>query len=719
MKKIQLLLLLLFTAFISEAQILEPVSWKVESHAKEGGKVELIITAKIDAGWHLYSQHIDEGGPVPTSFTFNESPAFELEGEMKEVTEPTEKYDDMFLMDVRYFSDKAIFKQVIKAKEAKGSVEGTVAFMVCDDTQCLPPNEVELSIPFEANLPVKKEEKKVAEPAAQKQVEKKPIAKVETAKTEVKNAPKKQPEPQKVAEEGAPLEIVISEPETEKVAEAVVVKQEEVKPVVKETEEKEASSIWGIFIAGLLGGFAALLMPCIFPMLPLTISYFTKQSESRASGIGKAAFYGLSIIFIYVGLGMIITIIFGADALNALSTNGIFNFLFFLLLVVFAASFFGAFELTLPHSWSNKLDSKSDKGGLLGLFFMAATLSLVSFSCTGPIIGTLLVQAASSGAYLGPAVGMLGFSIALAIPFTLFAIFPSWMQSLPKSGGWLNSVKVVLGFLELALAMKFLSNVDLAYHWDIFDREVFLTLWIVIFGLMGLYLLGKIKFAHDSELKYLSTPRVFLSVIIISFTIYMIPGLWGAPLKAISAFLPPQHTQDFDLYTASLNGGFSSQDKHEKANRKYGELFHAPLNLEPFFDYDEGMAYAKEVGKPVLIDFTGHACVNCRKMEASIWSDPKVLETLKNDYVLIQLYVDDKTELPESEWEVSDYSGKTIKTIGKKWSDFQAANFNSNSQPYYVVLGEEEQPLIKPVGAIYDVEKYHQYLLDGVNVFRH
>ncbi|WP_200976059.1 cytochrome c biogenesis protein CcdA [Echinicola sp. 20G] len=719
MKKIQLLLLLLFTAFISEAQILEPVSWKVESNAKEDGKVELIITAKIDAGWHLYSQHIDEGGPVPTSFTFNESAAFELEGEMKEVTEPTEKYDDMFLMDVRYFSDKAIFKQMIIAKEAKGSVEGTVAFMVCDDTQCLPPNEVELSIPFEANLPVKKEEKKAAEPAAQKQVEEKPIAKVETAKTEVQNAPEKQPEPQKAAEEEAPEEIVISEPETEKVVEAVVVKQEEVKPVVKETEEKEASSIWGIFIAGLLGGFAALLMPCIFPMLPLTISYFTKQSESRASGIGKAAFYGLSIIFIYVGLGMIITIIFGADALNALSTNGIFNFLFFLLLVVFAASFFGAFELTLPHSWSNKLDSKSDNGGLLGLFFMAATLSLVSFSCTGPIIGTLLVQAASSGAYLGPAVGMLGFSIALAIPFTLFAIFPSWMQSLPKSGGWLNSVKVVLGFLELALAMKFLSNVDLAYHWDIFDREVFLTLWIVIFGLMGLYLLGKIKFAHDSELKYLSTPRIFLSVIIISFTIYMIPGLWGAPLKAISAFLPPQHTQDFDLYTASLGGGFSSQEKHEKADRKYSELFHAPLNLEPFFDYEEGIAYAKEVGKPVLIDFTGHACVNCRKMEASIWSDPKVLETLKNDYVLIQLYVDDKTELPESEWKVSDFSGKTIKTIGKKWSDFQAANFNSNSQPYYVVLGEEEQPLIKPVGAIYDVEKYHQYLLDGVNVFRH
>ncbi|UZD21134.1 protein-disulfide reductase DsbD family protein [Algoriphagus halophytocola] len=714
MKKIQLLLLMLFTALISEAQILEPVSWKVESHAKKNGLVELIITADIDSGWHLYSQHIEEGGPEPTRFSFTESSDYQLEGEVQEMTEPTEKYDDMFLMDVSYFSDKSVFKQIIKANKEKGTVLGVVNFMVCDDNQCLPPNEVELSIPFEATLPVKKEEKRVTEPEVKKEVEEKPKSQVITPAPEMIN----ESDQKGLAVEEKSEEVEIVESKSEALPKSSLAEQDEVQLPIEETEQNDASSIWGIFIAGFLGGFAALLMPCIFPMLPLTVSYFTKQSASKASGISKAAFYGLSIIFIYVGLGMIITIIFGADALNALSTNGIFNFLFFLLLVVFAASFFGAFELTLPHSWSNKLDSKSDKGGLLGLFFMAATLSLVSFSCTGPIIGTLLVQAASTGAYLGPAMGMLGFSIALAIPFTLFAIFPSWMQSLPKSGGWLNSVKVVLGFLELALAMKFLSNVDLAYHWDIFDREVFLTIWIVIFGLMGLYLLGKIKFAHDSELKYLSTPRVFLSVIVISFTIYMIPGLWGAPLKAISAFLPPQHTQDFDLYTASLGGGFSSQEKHEKVDRKYSDLFHAPLNLEPFYDFDEGMAYANEIGKPVLIDFTGHACVNCRKMEASIWSDPKVLETLKNDYVLIQLYVDDKTELPESEWKVSEYSGKMIKTIGKKWSDFQAANFNSNSQPFYVVLGEEEQPLIKPVGAVYDVDKYHQYLLEGVKVFR-
>ncbi|GAB3662413.1 cytochrome c biogenesis protein CcdA [Echinicola sediminis] len=717
--------------FSAQAQILEPVSWSAESKALDNGLVELIITAEIEAGWHLYSQHIEEGGPVPTSFTLNSSDAFVLKGEVDELTKATTNYDDMFLMDVSYFSDKAVFKQTIEAKEGKGEVLATVEFMVCDDTQCLPPNQVELSIPFTAK--VKKTEVKpvLAEETKEKPTADKPEAKKAeaTPQREEKTQKKEESIPENITEkkefrqpekaenkehEAAAAAVKESEPHGKEVEKSNIVTA--TAPDRSSSEDQNSSSIWGIFIAGLLGGFAALLMPCIFPMLPLTISYFTKQSESKASGISKAMFYGLSIIVIYVALGMVITIIFGADALNALSTNGIFNFLFFLLLVVFAASFFGAFELTLPHSWSNKLDSKSDKGGLLGLFFMAATLSIVSFSCTGPIIGTLLVQAASTGAYLGPAMGMLGFSVALAIPFSLFAIFPSWMNSLPKSGGWLNSVKVVLGFLELALAMKFLSNVDLAYHWDIFDREVFLTLWIVIFGLMGLYLLGKIKFAHDSELKYLSTPRIFLSVIVISFTIYMIPGLWGAPLKAISAFLPPQHTQDFDLYTASLGDGFSGQ-KSERPSRKYDDIFHAPLNLEPFFDYEEGMAYAQKVDKPVLIDFTGHACVNCRKMEASVWSDPKVLETLKNDYVLIQLYVDDKTELPESEWKVSSFSGKTIKTIGNKWSDFQAVNFNSNSQPYYVVMGEGEQPLQKPVGAIYDVDQYHQYLLEGLHNF--
>lgn len=476
-------------------------------------------------------------------------------------------------------------------------------------------------------------------------------------------------------------------------------------------------SLWGIFLAGLIGGFAALLMPCIFPMLPLTVSFFTKQSGSRANGISKALLYGLFIIIIYVALGMIITILFGSDALNALSTNGVFNFIFFLLLVAFAASFFGAFEITLPSSFVNKMDAKSDKGGLVGLFFMAFSLSLVSFSCTGPIIGTLLVEAASKGERLGPAIGMLGFSIALAIPFGLFAMFPSLLKSLPKSGGWLNSVKVVLGFLELALALKFLSNVDLAYHWNWLDREVFLSLWIVIFGLMGLYLIGKIKFSHDSELKFLSVPRTFLSIVVFSFVMYMIPGLWGAPLKSISAFLPPSATQDFDLSAGIANASPAHSDGKVK---KYAEIFHergTPKGFDPYYDYDQALETAKELKKPVLIDFTGWNCVNCRKMEANVWTDPNVAKLLKEGFVMAELFVDDRTELPVEEQIISAYSGKKIKNIGNKNSDFQASKFNSNSQPLYVIVDTEGNVLVPPSGANYDPVEYAKYLQSGIDAF--
>lgn len=476
-------------------------------------------------------------------------------------------------------------------------------------------------------------------------------------------------------------------------------------------------SLWGIFLAGLIGGFAALLMPCIFPMLPLTVSFFTKQSGSRANGISKALLYGLFIIIIYVALGMIITILFGSDALNALSTNGVFNFIFFLLLVAFAASFFGAFEITLPSSFVNKMDAKSDKGGLVGLFFMAFSLSLVSFSCTGPIIGTLLVEAASKGERLGPAIGMLGFSIALAIPFGLFAMFPSLLKSLPKSGGWLNSVKVVLGFLELALALKFLSNVDLAYHWNWLDREVFLSLWIVIFGLMGLYLIGKIKFSHDSELKFLSVPRTFLSIVVFSFVMYMIPGLWGAPLKSISAFLPPSATQDFDLSAGIANASPAHSDGKVK---KYAEIFHergTPKGFDPYYDYDQALETAKELKKPVLIDFTGWNCVNCRKMEANVWTDPNVAKLLKEGFVMAELFVDDRTEFPVEEQIISAYSGKKIKNIGNKNSDFQASKFNSNSQPLYVIVDTEGNVLVPPSGANYDPVEYAKYLQSGIDAF--
>jgi len=463
-------------------------------------------------------------------------------------------------------------------------------------------------------------------------------------------------------------------------------------------------ALWSIFGAGFLGGLAALFMPCIFPMLPLTVSYFTKKAHSKAKAVRAASFYGLSIMVIYVVLGLAITVLFGADALNSLATNGIFNLLFFGLLVVFAASFLGAFELNLPSRWVNKIDAQADKSGWAGIFFMAATLSLVSFSCTGPIIGTLLVQAAVSGALLGPAIGMFGFSLALAIPFTLFATFPSLLASLPKSGGWLNSVKVVLGFLELALALKFLSNVDLAYHWHWFDREVYLVLWIVIFALLGVYLLGKLKLSHDSDLPFISVPRLFLAIVVFAFTLYMVPGLWGAPLKSISAFLPPQATQDFDLYTPTLGISHNS----DTVKRKYAELFDKPPGQNPFFDYQQGLAYARSMHKPVMIDFTGHACVNCRKMEANVWTDPAVLPVIRDSYVLIQLYVDDKTK----------YNDQSATTIGAANSLLQTSRFNSNSQPFYVLLDPTtEKPLVNPQGADYDVVSYLKYLNSGLAAF--
>lgn len=507
----------------------------------------------------------------------------------------------------------------------------------------------------------------------------------------------------------AGVQFSTSTPDTPKPKPTVMVKK-------VETNTPKDISLWAIFLAGIAGGFAALLMPCIFPMLPLTVSYFTKSGEKKGSPVVKALLYGVSIIAIYVVMGLLVTVIFGADALNSLSTNGIFNFGFFLLIIVFAASFLGAFEITLPNSWVNKMDQNSDKGGLAGLFFMAATLALVSFSCTGPIIGTLLVQAATSGALLGPAIGMFGFALALAIPFVLFALFPSLLKSLPKSGGWLNSVKVTLGFLELALSLKFLSNVDLAYHWHWFDREVFLVLWIVIFALMGFYLLGKLTFSHDSPLPYISVPRLFLAIVVLAFTMYMIPGLWGAPLKSISAFLPPQATQDFDLYSPGGNTNAISAPANSQPH-KYAGLFDKPKGFDPFFDYDEGLAFAKKMHKPVMIDFTGHACVNCRKMEANVWTDKQVYQVITQDFVLIQLYVDDKTDLAQNE-QTTTPEGRHIKTIGNKWSYLQTSKFQANSQPFYVLLDPDTQtPLVPPQGANFDPAQYLGYLNSGLAAY--
>jgi thiol:disulfide interchange protein DsbD len=679
MKKFIAVAVFILSTITGFTQILKPVKWSFSSESINEKDAHILLTANIDEGWHVYSQFIEEGGPIPTTFTFNKSADYKLIGKPSETPKATSAFDNNFGMQISWHERKVVFKQKISLNKPEAKVNGTLEFMVCNDKQCLPPEELEFSL-------VVKADKSVVIAAA-------PAATALPSENILDSASLTDSGNKVISTDITPAEI-------------------EANDVTSQTSNP---SLWAIFLAGFVGGLLALIMPCIFPMLPLTVSYFTKKAGSRRKAISHAGIYGLSIIVIYVALGMIITLIFGSDALNELASNGIFNFLFFALLVVFAISFFGAFEINLPSSWINKIDAQSDKGGLVGLFFMAFALALVSFSCTGPIIGTLLVQAAAMGELMGPAIGMLGFSLALAIPFTLFASFPSLLKSLPKSGGWLNSVKVTLGFVELALAFKFLSNVDLAYHWEFLDREIFLVLWIVIFAMLGFYLLGKLKFSHDSDLPFITIPRLFLAIITLAFTIYMIPGLWGAPLKAISAWLPPQTTQDFDLYTNTLSSPEVTQDTVKK---KYGGLFKAPHNLDAFFDYEQGLAYAKQQNKPVLIDFTGHSCVNCRKMEAAVWSEPEVLDRLKKDYVLISLYVDDKTDLPENEKYISKFSGKKIKTIGNKWSDFQASTFQTNSQPYYVIVNSEGNILVEPQAFNLNIKNYVNFLDSGLNAYQ-
>jgi thiol:disulfide interchange protein DsbD len=474
--------------------------------------------------------------------------------------------------------------------------------------------------------------------------------------------------------------------------------------VIKNADDDALVSIFG---KGFVGGLIALLTPCVFPMIPLTVSFFTKRSK-KAKGVFNAFLYGIAIIVIYVGLGFLVSRIFGADALNSMATNIYFNLAFFIIFMIFAFSFLGAFEITLPSSWANKADAKADKGGFVGIFFMAFTLALVSFSCTGPIIGSLLVLAAEGGGYSGPVSGMAGFAFALALPFTLFAIFPSWMQSLPKSGGWLNSVKVSLGFIELALALKFLSTVDMAYHWDFLKREYFLAIWIIIFALLGFYLLGKLRFSHDSESKHTSVPGLLLAIIAFAFAAYMVPGLFGAPVKLLSGLAPPvEYSEGWKI------GGGDQSQAHMTPGKKYGELFHCPLGLDCFFDYDQALEQARKTGKPLMVDFTGHGCVNCRKMEQNVWSDPQVLEKIKKDYILVSLYVDDKTSLPETEQFYSQALGKKVNTIGRKWSHLENDHFHNNAQPYYVLLDHNEQTLAEPRGYTPDVEEYAAFLENG------
>lgn len=652
MKKILSSLVFLFTISSFYAQILDPVQWKATLEKSDDSYV-LTFQATIEEAWHVYSQFTPEGGALPMVFTFHDQDKnYELIGKTTE-SETITKFSDIFMVDEIFFDLEATFTQKIKVinPEVK-RIRVEMEYQACKEACIQLYNYFEFDL---ENLTVK----------------------------EVKNFEE---------------EALKSKP-AEKIEEPTI-------------EKEESKGLIGIFIIAFFSGFAALLTPCVFPMIPMTVSFFTKQSKNRAKGIKNAIFYGLSIIVIYVALGSVITGIFGADALNELSTSVIFNLVFFVLLIFFAASFLGAFELVLPNSWANKIDSQADRGGMIGIFFMALALAIVSFSCTGPIVGTLLVEAASKGG-LAPIVGMLGFSTALALPFMLFALFPGWMNSLPKSGGWLNTVKVSLGFLELALAFKFLSNADLVSQWHGLERETFLAIWIAIFGTWAMYLFGKIALPHDSPMAHISVGRLLMGIFVLTFTIYLVPGLWGAPLKIISGFPPPMNYSEspFGVGNSSGGGNFSAEGLPKGAHL-------GPHQIIAFHHYEDGLAYAKEVNKPILLDFTGHACVNCRKMEDYVWSDPKILSIIKNEMVLISLYVDDKEDLPESEQYISPETGKKIKTIGNKWSDFQITRYKANAQPYYLILNlNEEQISNKPAAYDPDIEAYEKWLRTGIDNF--
>ena len=672
-KKFLLSCLLIIMAWLpSFAQIQEPVKFKTELKTISDTEAQIVFTGNIDAGWHVYSTDLPSGGPISATFNVEKIQGAELMGKLTPQGKEIENFDKVFEMKLRYFENTATFVQKFKITDASYQIEGYLEYGACNDENWLPPTEVPFSFSGKGNAATAT------------------VATSET-KAETVNQPAAENSVAETTAIDSAATVALSDNETSV--------QDYWTPVIKElnsygetTSQQDRSWIY-IFFAGFIGGLLALFTPCVWPIIPMTVSFFLKRSKDKKKGIRDAWTYGASIVVIYVALGLAITLIFGASALNALSTNAVFNILFCLMLIIFAASFFGAFELTLPSKWSNAVDSKAEQtSGLLSIFLMAFTLSLVSFSCTGPIIGFLLVEVSTTGSVIAPAIGMLGFAIALALPFTLFAMFPSWLKSMPKSGGWMNVIKVTLGFLELAFALKFLSVADLAYGWRILDRETFLALWIVIFGLLGFYLLGKIKFPHDDDDNTTSVPRFFMALISLAFAVYMVPGLWGAPLKAVSAFAPPMTTQDFNLYNNEVHAKFD--------------------------DYDAGMEYAKRNGKPVMLDFTGYGCVNCRKMEAAVWTDPKVSKLMTDDYVLITLYVDNKEPLPEHIKVMENGKERTLRTVGDKWSYLQRSKFGANAQPFYVLIDNEGKPLNKSYSYDEDIDKYVDFLQTGLDNYK-
>ena len=674
MKKLLFPFVLLLFAVAVQAQIQDPVKFNSELKILAADEAEVVFTAAIDKGWHVYSTDLGDGGPISATFNVEKIFGAEVVGKLKPVGKEISTFDKLFEMKVRYFENTAQFVQKLKLTGGAYQIEGYLEYGACNDENCLPPTQV----PFKFSGKAEGAAKEAAAAAAETKAEEQP-AKQETVSGTAPVAA--------IGGADGPTEIKVAD------------KVDLWKPVISElnslgetTSQEDMSWVY-IFITGFAGGLLALFTPCVWPIIPMTVSFFLKRSKDKKKGIRDAWTYGASIVVIYVTLGLAITLVFGASALNALSTNAVFNILFCLMLVVFVASFFGAFEITLPSKWSTAVDSKAEAtSGLLSIFLMAFTLSLVSFSCTGPIIGFLLVQVSTTGSVVAPAIGMLGFAIALALPFTLFALFPSWLKSMPKSGGWMNIIKVTLGFLELAFALKFLSVADLAYGWRILDRETFLALWIVLFALLGFYLLGKIKFPHDDDDTKVSVPRFFMALASLAFAVYMVPGLWGAPLKAVSAFAPPMQTQDFNLYNNEVHARFD--------------------------DYDLGMEYARQHGKPVMLDFTGYGCVNCRKMELAVWTNPKVSDIINNDYVLITLYVDNKTPLPSPVKIVENGTERTLRTVGDKWSYLQRVKFGANAQPFYVLIDNEGKPLNKSYSYDEDIPKYIEFLQTGLENYK-
>jgi len=672
---------LLLVSVSTFSQIQDHINWAYSIKKLNATEAELIFKATIDKGWHLYGQYFEAGGPIRLEFKFEKSDNFKTSGKVIESPAPKEVFDEIFEIKVQYFENNATFTQKIKILKPEAfTIKGSLSGQIClDDGACIMVNE---DFEFKFKAEGLKESSQVQS---------------DTAKTKL---------PEKI---DTIIATNISSTDSIGVSETPVNNGPQ--------SSSQNSSLWLFFWISFGAGLLAILTPCVFPMIPMTVSFFMHGGKSKTKAKFEALFYGFSIILIYTVIGTLVAFTLGPSFANFLSTHWLPNIFFFLIFMVFAASFFGMFEIVLPSWMVNKADLQVDKGGIWGPFFMAFTLVLVSFSCTGPIVGAVLVQSAG-GQFLTPIVGMLGFSLAFALPFTLFAFFPSWLSNLPKSGGWLNTVKVVLGFIELALGLKFLSMADLTYHWHLLDREVFLAFWIVIFLLLGVYFLGKLKFVHDDDVKHVTVPRLLLAIITFSFVVYMIPGLWGAPLKALSGYIPPMTTQDFDINKIARENSGGSNLKTTLCDKpKYGEFLHLPHGIDGYFDWEQGLACAKSQNKPVFIDFTGHGCANCRKMEENVWVDTRVLERLKRDFVVVSLYVDDKTELPESEW-IKTPEGKGKKTIGAKYSYIQETKFKANSQPHYIILDKDGNQLGSPKFFDLNKDKFVEFLDNGLNLFK-